>query len=191
MFTVALQVCCLILRPLSRIKLMNTVRDTYDHRFASLYLELHRVARHEANRYGSLAQLSTTTLLHETYLDLANGEPLAVRDQGGFIAYAARAMRGLVIDRVRARTAAKRGGNLSITSLESQDVDDTQDPKAPGSSASEISIRLRLVRPTISSSAGLSIPAIPSSRVSTNWRLRRTPTTTRYRPFCAGAFRMD
>ena len=36
------------------------------------------------------------------------------------MAYAARAMRGLVIDRVRANGAQKRGGGLDITSLDTQ-----------------------------------------------------------------------
>ena len=74
--------------------------------FAALYSELHRLAKHELARYGWNATLSATTLLHETYLDLSR-----------FMGYAARAMRGLIIDHARNRSAIKRGGQFEITSL--------------------------------------------------------------------------
>jgi RNA polymerase sigma factor (TIGR02999 family) len=102
----------------------------HDQHFAALYAELHRVARREARRHGALAQLSTTTLLHEAYLHIAHRDALAFPDQSRFLAYAARAMRGLVIDRVRARGAVKRGGDLSITSLDTLAAEELQDPEA-------------------------------------------------------------
>ena len=86
--------------------------------FASLYAELHRIARREAGRYGDMAALGTTTLLHEAYIDIGGRAGLAFNDKSHFLAYAARAMRGLVIDHVRSRQAAKRGGGLDITSLD-------------------------------------------------------------------------
>jgi RNA polymerase sigma factor (TIGR02999 family) len=102
----------------------------HDRHFASLYAELHRVARREAYRHGSLAQLSATTLLHEAYLQISDRDSLEFPDEGRFIAYAARAMRGLVIDRVRARGAIKRGGGLDITSLDTQTAEDMQDAES-------------------------------------------------------------
>jgi RNA polymerase sigma factor (TIGR02999 family) len=86
--------------------------------FASLYAELHRIARREAGRFGDMAALGTTTLLHEAYIDIGGRAGLAFNDESHFLAYAARAMRGLVIDHVRSRQAAKRGGGLDITSLD-------------------------------------------------------------------------
>ena len=86
--------------------------------FASLYTELHRIARREVNRQGASSPVSATTLLHEAYLDLSKRDHLAFPDQAHFLSYAGRAMRGLVIDRVRARHAQRRGGGLDITSLD-------------------------------------------------------------------------
>ncbi|HEX9276128.1 MAG TPA: ECF-type sigma factor [Casimicrobiaceae bacterium] len=88
--------------------------------FAALYDELHRIARRELWRRGGSAHLSATTLLHEAYLDIAAREGIAFPDQARFLAYAARAMRGLVIDYARNRHAQKRGGGFEITTLDTQ-----------------------------------------------------------------------
>jgi hypothetical protein len=42
--------------------------------FAALYSELHRLAKRELVRYGFPVSLSSTTLLHEAYLDMAARE---------------------------------------------------------------------------------------------------------------------
>ena len=60
--------------------------------------------------------MGATTLLHETYLDMARRESV-FPDRGRFMAYAARVMRTLIIDYVRRRQARKRGGEFEITSL--------------------------------------------------------------------------
>jgi RNA polymerase sigma factor (TIGR02999 family) len=91
-----------------------------DQLFTQLYQQLHRLARREAMRHGPQAHLGTTTLLHEVYLDMSQRDALAFESAGHFMAYAARAMRGLVIDRVRQRQAQKRGGGLHITSLDTE-----------------------------------------------------------------------
>lgn len=97
--------------------------------FATLYNELHRLARREAARFGANGPLGATTLLHEAYLDIAQRDALAFPDRARFLAYAARAMRGLVIDRVRARNAEKRGGGLDITSLDTQTAEHLAQPE--------------------------------------------------------------
>jgi RNA polymerase sigma factor (TIGR02999 family) len=81
--------------------------------FASLYRELRGLAERQLRRAGS-RDLSPTTLLHETYLDLAHGHA-QFPSRGQFMAYAARAMRGLVIDFSRERRALKRGAGFQIT----------------------------------------------------------------------------
>lgn len=86
--------------------------------FAALYQELRRVAARELRRSGAGLAISPTTLLHEAYLDLASREGTVFPDRVRFIAYASRAMRGLVIDFVRERRALKRGGGFEITRLE-------------------------------------------------------------------------
>jgi RNA polymerase sigma factor (TIGR02999 family) len=84
--------------------------------FSVLYDELHRLAQRELRR-GAFLTMSPTTLLHETYLNLSGRESTAFPDRVRFLAYASRAMRGLIIDYVRSRRALKRGGGFEITSL--------------------------------------------------------------------------
>ena len=83
--------------------------------FAILYRELHGIAERELHRGGSELTLGTTTLLHEAYLNVAGREGVQFATRGQFLAYAARAMRGLMIDYVRRRRAKKRGGEFHIT----------------------------------------------------------------------------
>jgi RNA polymerase sigma factor (TIGR02999 family) len=90
-------------------------RRAADELFALLYDELHRLAEHHIRRRGSALTLGPTTLLHEAYLSMAGREGMAFVDRGRFLAYASRAMRGLVIDYARRNRAAKRGRHLEIT----------------------------------------------------------------------------
>ncbi len=84
--------------------------------FASLYRELHAIAERELHRGGGELTLGTTTLLHEAYLNIAQREGIEFATRAQFLAYAARAMRGLMIDYARRRRAKKRGGEFHITS---------------------------------------------------------------------------
>ena len=86
--------------------------------FSVLYAELRRLARAQLARASGNAPLGTTTLLHEAYIDMASREHAAFPDRARFMAYAARAMRGLIIDHVRRRDALKRGGEFSIAPLD-------------------------------------------------------------------------
>ena len=85
--------------------------------FAALYSELHRVAKRELARQNAFVSLGATTLLHEAYLDMANRDGASFPDRARFMGYAARVMRGLIIDHARNRRAQKRGGQFEITSL--------------------------------------------------------------------------
>ncbi len=62
--------------------------------------------------------LSPTTLLHEAYLAISQREQLAFPERNSFMAYASRAMRGLVIDYCRSKRAQKRGGDLTFLSID-------------------------------------------------------------------------
>jgi RNA polymerase sigma factor (TIGR02999 family) len=90
--------------------------------FPALYAELHRLAQRELRRLPH-ATLGATTLLHEAYLDISKRESLAFPDRGRFMAYAARVMRGLIIDYSRRRQAHKRGGEFEITSIAAEPAD--------------------------------------------------------------------
>lgn len=89
--------------------------STLDRLFATLYGELHRLAEQNLHRGGGNLTIGATTLLHEAYLDIARREGLAFPDQSRFLAYASRAMRGLVIDHVRRRRARKRDRAKEVT----------------------------------------------------------------------------
>jgi RNA polymerase sigma factor (TIGR02999 family) len=93
--------------------------------FALLYDELRRVAERQLRRSNAALTLGTTTLLHEAYLNMMGRTEVAFPDRARFFAYAARAMRGLVIDYARRRCAKKRGRLLEITL-------DENDARSPG-----------------------------------------------------------
>ena len=108
-------------------------REATDELFTALYQELHRLAEHNLRRAGSTVTLGTTTLLHEAYLNIAGREHLAFAERSRFLAYASRAMRGLVIDYVRSRRAKKRGRQFEITL-----ADDEPSSGEPMQNASEL-----------------------------------------------------
>jgi RNA polymerase sigma factor (TIGR02999 family) len=95
--------------------------------FTTLYAELHRMARRELARHGWGVTIGATSLLHEAYLDLAriNGDKFP--DEQRFMGYAARVMRGLVIDYARSRQAQKRGGKFELTSISTDVADSVSD----------------------------------------------------------------
>lgn len=64
--------------------------------------------------------LSATTLLHKAYIEMAGREGTSFPDRNRFMGYAARVMRGLIIDHARNRQAQKRGGQFEITSLKTE-----------------------------------------------------------------------
>ena len=92
-------------------------RVVADALFGTLYAELHRLARRELHRRGPIGGLGVTTLLHVAYISISAKEGTVFADEARFMGYAARVMRGLIIDDVRRRRSEKRGGLFEITSL--------------------------------------------------------------------------
>ena len=92
-------------------------RAAADAVFATLYQELHRMARRELANRGGGVTLGATTLLHDAYLSISGREGTAFPDRNRFMGYASRVMRGIIIDYARSRQAQKRGGHFEITSL--------------------------------------------------------------------------
>jgi RNA polymerase sigma factor (TIGR02999 family) len=95
--------------------------------FGALYAELHRLAQRELGRPGAAVSLGATTLLHEAYLDMAARGGPSFPDRARFMGYAARVMRGLIIDHARERHAQKRGGLFEITSLDTNAMENAVD----------------------------------------------------------------
>lgn len=73
------------------------------------YAQLHRLA-HGYVRNEQHKSVQTTELINEAYLRLAKGRPQEFQNREHFVAIAAIAMRRLLVERARARAAAKRGG---------------------------------------------------------------------------------
>ena len=95
--------------------------------FSALYAELHRLAKRELARQGVPLSLGATTLLHQAYIEIAGQDRVSFPDRARFMGYAARVMRGVIIDHARNRRAQKRGGQFEITSLGSE-IEDAANP---------------------------------------------------------------
>jgi RNA polymerase sigma factor (TIGR02999 family) len=97
----------------------NLKVSTPDHQqlFVSLYDELRRLAQRKLRQGGAAHAIGATTLLHEVYLTVHARDGIVFPDHARFLAYASRAMRGLIIDYARSRQALKRGAGFEITSL--------------------------------------------------------------------------
>jgi RNA polymerase sigma factor (TIGR02999 family) len=87
--------------------------------FSALYDQLSRLAKRElALRQGPDVTIGVKSLLHEAYMVISERSGVTFLDHARFMAYAARVMRGLIIDHARNRRAQKRGGQFHITSLD-------------------------------------------------------------------------
>ena len=84
--------------------------ESLDRLIPLLYEELKRVAHRQLRGEAPGQTLRTTDLVHEAYLRLVDQTQLTQRGRAYFFAAAARAMRQVLIDRARRRSAAKRGG---------------------------------------------------------------------------------
>lgn len=87
-------------------------RAALDRVLTRLYRELHAMARRQlAGQQGHT--LDATSLVHESYFKLIGASGQArFEDRAHFFAYAATAMRSVVVDHSRSRLARKRGGDL-------------------------------------------------------------------------------
>jgi RNA polymerase sigma factor (TIGR02999 family) len=86
-------------------------RGALDRVLAVLYRELHQMARRQLGANQGLT-LDATSLVHEAYLKLNGRGDARFEDRAHFFAYAASAMRSVVVDYARQRLAQKRGGDL-------------------------------------------------------------------------------
>lgn len=88
-----------------------------DQVFTSLYSNLHGLAASRLAGARAGDTLSATSLVHEVYLKLSGAGQLDLVDRQHFFACAARAMRQIMVDHIRARSAAKRGGAIEPVTL--------------------------------------------------------------------------
>jgi RNA polymerase sigma factor (TIGR02999 family) len=83
-----------------------------------VYDELRRVARRRLRRESSGHALQSTALVHEVYLRLVDVDRMTLKNRNHFFALAARLMRQILVDHARRKYADKRGGRVTIVSLD-------------------------------------------------------------------------
>jgi RNA polymerase sigma factor (TIGR02999 family) len=84
----------------------------------TVYEELRRLAHHHMRGEREGHTLQTTALVNEVYLRLAGIDALRWQDRARFFALAATLMRRVLVDYARQRARDKRGGGVSVTSLD-------------------------------------------------------------------------
>ncbi|MEN1728577.1 MAG: ECF-type sigma factor [Pseudomonadota bacterium] len=85
--------------------------EAWDQLTALVYQDLKRIAHGQMARIAPGQTLSTTVLVHETFEKLAAQGGLPVTERNGFYALCACAMRQIIIDHYRRRSAEKRQAN--------------------------------------------------------------------------------
>jgi RNA polymerase sigma-70 factor (ECF subfamily) len=80
--------------------------------------DLRRLARSLMGRRAAAMTLQPTALVNEAYLRLAEGRQLSWENRLQFYAYAVTTMRRILVNYVRDRRAAKRGGLAAQVSLD-------------------------------------------------------------------------
>jgi RNA polymerase sigma factor (TIGR02999 family) len=88
--------------------------------FPALYHELRRLARLRLAGGGRHTLLDTASLVHEAYLRMQRDGGVALADREHFMAYAATTMRSIVVDFIRRRSAARRGGDARHVTLDTR-----------------------------------------------------------------------
>lgn len=83
--------------------------------FSSTYGQLKQIAHRERRRDNHT--LNTTGLVHEVFLKLRAGADPDFAEAPQFLAYAARAMRHILLDRAIRKSRAKLGGDVVITDI--------------------------------------------------------------------------
>jgi RNA polymerase sigma factor (TIGR02999 family) len=98
--------------------------------YAALYGELHQIAHARLKGSADFTLLNTTALVHESFLRLLDIDGLSFEDRGRFLAYAGRVMRSIVVDFVRERQTARRGGDQVAVTFNSEVADNLPEAEA-------------------------------------------------------------
>ena len=86
-----------------------------------LYDRLRELAHQQLGGAPLDNSLNTTELVHEAYIRLVDAPRVDLPDRAHFLALASEIMRNLLVDRARARLAAKRGGGVIPLDLDDFD----------------------------------------------------------------------
>jgi RNA polymerase sigma factor (TIGR02999 family) len=86
-----------------------------DQLIVRLYPQLHRMAARKRSRHVTLTLLDTYSLLHEALERILRCDLASIQGSTHLMAYAAHAMRSVMVDYVRKRDASKRDGGDRVT----------------------------------------------------------------------------
>lgn len=84
----------------------------FDDVVSLVYEDLRSIARRQLRRARFGPSLDTTGLVHEVYLKMVDQTRARWQDRRHFFAISARAMRQIIVDYARQRSAKKRGGGV-------------------------------------------------------------------------------
>jgi RNA polymerase sigma factor (TIGR02999 family) len=140
--------------------------------YATLYPDIRRIARARLAQAGGVTGLNTTALVHEGFLRMAENEGLRGDQRVQFFAYVGRALRSVVLDHLRARSAEKRGGDVQMVTLSHADEapDDSAQLGSDLAALDSAIERMRGLDQTLSQAvemhffAGMTIPEIAEAR---------------------------
>jgi RNA polymerase sigma factor (TIGR02999 family) len=97
-------------------------REAFDRLFSHVYDELRQIAHRRLLKFRPGETFDTTALVHEAYLKLVDQARSGGRDRAHFLALASRAMRFVLVDYARARSAQKRGCRAADVPLDAVQV---------------------------------------------------------------------
>ncbi len=106
--------------------------------YTLLYAELRRLARSQLHRAGQLT-LEPSALIHDAWLrSEGSAVPSAAANRQQFFAYASTVMRSVIVDHIRDRVAAKRGGGKGELTLSTGALEAVPDPSGGGLDAQSL-----------------------------------------------------
>ncbi|MEM8931953.1 MAG: ECF-type sigma factor [Acidobacteriota bacterium] len=101
--------------------------DAFDDAVSLVYTNLRDIARRQLRKIRFGETLDTTGLVHEAYLKLMDQQGVDWQDRQHFFAISARAMRQIIVDHARRRSAQKRGGGEAAEELDEQRISGRED----------------------------------------------------------------
>lgn len=111
-------------------ELPSGVTESLDQAVALAYRELRAIAHRRLIARGTSGTLSTTALVNEAYLKLADQSLAGWNDRPHFLALASLAMRHVLVDRARELSTLKRGGVRQRITLDDEELGVDAEPDA-------------------------------------------------------------
>lgn len=102
------------------IRVRDGDRAAVDGLFQAMYPDLRRIAHARLRRGFPDRDVGTTVLVNECYLKLRAAQRLDTADRAHFFAYAASAMRSIIVDIARAKAAERHGGKAQHVTLDEE-----------------------------------------------------------------------